>query len=147
MAEESIGLVHDLETKTVVAKIKLPTLIAVLLLMLVLGAGAGYLLAANFGSYSSTAGSTKKADVKKAVGVFDKKRFPDKAEGKLREGGIDGEGNFHLERPGGESQNVYLTSSIVDLSAFIGKKVRVWGETFQGEKAGWLMDVGYVEVL
>ena len=84
---------------------------------------------------------------KNAVGVMDKKTFRDKAEGILREGGIDGEGNFHLERPGGESQNVYLTSSTIDLSLYIGKKVRVWGETFAGEKAGWLMDVGFVEVL
>jgi hypothetical protein len=84
---------------------------------------------------------------KNAVGVMDKKTFRDKAEGILREGGIDGEGNFHLERPGGESQNVYLTSSTIDLSLYIGKKVRVWGETFAGEKAGWLMDVGLVEVL
>jgi len=83
----------------------------------------------------------------KAVGVADKKTFKDQAEGILREGGIDGEGNFHLERPGGESQNVYLTSTTVDLSPFVGKKVRVWGQTFSGEKAGWLMDVGLVEIL
>jgi hypothetical protein len=25
--------------------------------------------------------------------------------------------------------------------------VRVWGQTFSGEKAGWLMDVGLVEIL
>jgi hypothetical protein len=43
--------------------------------------------------------------------------------------------------------NVYLTSSTVDLSPFVGKKVRVWGQTFTGQKAGWLMDVGLVEVL
>lgn len=84
---------------------------------------------------------------KKTVGIKDKKTFRDTAEGILREGGIDGEGNFHLERPGGSSQNVYLTSSTVDLSQFIGKRVKVWGETFAGQKAGWLMDVGLVEVI
>lgn len=83
----------------------------------------------------------------KTVGIADKKTFKDQAEGILKEGGIDGEGNFHLERPGGESQNVYLTSTTVDLSQYIGKKVRVWGETFSAEKAGWLMDVGLVEIL
>jgi len=83
----------------------------------------------------------------KKAGITDEKTFRDKAEGILREGGINGEGNFHLQRPGGESQNVYLTSSTVDLSLYIGKKVRVWGETFAGEKAGWLMDVGLIEVL
>lgn len=84
---------------------------------------------------------------KEVVGIKDKETFKDSAEGTLREGGIDGEGQFHLEREGGESQNVYLTSTTVDLSKFIGKKVRIWGETFAAEKAGWLMDVGLVEVL
>jgi hypothetical protein len=83
----------------------------------------------------------------KKEGVIDKKTFKDNAEGVLREGGIDGEGSFHLERPGGKSQYVYLTSSTIDLSKYIGKKIRVWGQTFSAEKAGWLMDVGFVEIL
>lgn len=95
----------------------------------------------------STSSQTTSAPVQEAVGIPDKKTFKDSAEGLLREGGIDGEGSFHLKRPGGESQNVYLTSSTVDLSEYIGKKVRVHGETFTAEKAGWLMDVGFVEVL
>jgi len=82
-----------------------------------------------------------------SAGIQDKKTFRDKTEGILREGGIDGEGQFHLERPGGESQNVYLTSTTVDLSQYLGKKVKVWGETFKAEKAGWLMDVGLIETL
>ena len=85
--------------------------------------------------------------MEQTAGIADKKTFKDSSEGILKEGGIDGEGNFHLERPGGESQNVYITSTTVDLSKYVGKKVRVWGATFQGEKAGWLMDVGLVEVL
>lgn len=84
---------------------------------------------------------------KKIVGIQDKKTFKDHAEGILKEGGIDGEGQFHLERPGGESQNVYLTSTTVDLSQYVGKRVRVWGETFAAQKAGWLMNVGLVEIL
>lgn len=83
---------------------------------------------------------------KEQIGIKDKKTFKDQAEGLLKEGGIDGEGNFHLERPGGKSQNVYLTSSTVDLSKYVGKKVKVWGETFSSQKAGWLMDVGLVEI-
>jgi hypothetical protein len=82
----------------------------------------------------------------KIVGSSDTKTFKDTAEGTLKDGGIDGEGQYHLERPGGESQNVYLTSSLVDLSEFIGKKIKVWGETQKAQKAGWLMDVGRVEV-
>lgn len=89
----------------------------------------------------------KKIETKTKEGMVDKKTFRDQAEGILKEGGIDGEGNFHLERPGGASQNVYLTSSTVDLSKYVGKKVRVYGETFSAEKAGWLMDVGLVEII
>jgi len=37
-------------------------------------------------------------------GSNDTKTFKDTAEGTLKEGGIDGEGAFHLERPGGDSQ-------------------------------------------
>lgn len=96
---------------------------------------------------STKPGEISKQVAKKTVGIADKKTFKDKAEGMLKEGGADGEGNFHLERPGGESQNVYLTSSTVDLSEYINKKVRVWGETFKAAKAGWLMDVGLVEIL
>lgn len=81
------------------------------------------------------------------VGSDDLETYKDMAEGVLKSGGIDGEGEFHLERPGGESQNVYLTSSIVDLSEFENKKIKVWGQTFEGEHAGWLMDVGRVQIL
>ncbi|MFH1827236.1 MAG: hypothetical protein ABH812_02245 [bacterium] len=113
---------------------------------LILGIIIGYFIARKEGPLiSSKTNST--VTTKEASGILDKKRFPDKAEGSLKKGGIEGEGNFHLERSGGESQNVYLTSSTVDLSKFIGKKVRVWGQTFTAQKAGWLMDVGYLEVL
>ena len=81
------------------------------------------------------------------MGSNDTKTFKDIAEGDLKTGGIDGEGQFHLQRPGGESQNVYLTSSIVDLSAYVGKKVKIWGETHKAQHAGWLMDVGRLKVL
>jgi hypothetical protein len=91
--------------------------------------------------------SSRVVSSQKTAGIIDKKTFKDQAEGTLKEGGIDGEGNFHLERPGGVSQNVYLTSSTVDLSLYVEKKVRVYGQTFAGQKAGWLMDVGLVEVL
>ncbi len=73
--------------------------------------------------------------------------FKDSAEGYLEIGGLDGEGSHKLLRPGGASQTVYLTSSVTDLSELAGTEVKVWGETFKGQKAGWLMDVGRVEVL
>ncbi len=80
-------------------------------------------------------------------GVKDDQTFKDSAEGYLEAGGINGEGSHSLLREGGESQTVYLTSSITDLDKLVGMRVKVWGETFKGQKAGWLMDVGRVQVL
>lgn len=80
-------------------------------------------------------------------GVPDAETFADQTEGVLIKGGLEGEGSHTLLRLGGESQNVYLTSSVVDLDEFNDMEVRIWGETFKGQKAGWLMDVGRVEVL
>jgi hypothetical protein len=82
-----------------------------------------------------------------SYGIADAKTFPDSAEGELAGGGIDGEGSHHLVREGGESQYVYLTSSIIDLDQFVGRKVKVWGQTFEAQKAGWLMDVGRLEII
>ncbi|MBU0576361.1 hypothetical protein KJ707_00855 [Patescibacteria group bacterium] len=89
-------------------------------------------------------GKIKAGDV---FGVADEKTFKDSAEGYLEAGGIDGEGSHKLVRVGGVSQTVYLTSSITDLDKFIGMDVKIWGETFKGQKAGWLMDVGRIEVV
>ena len=121
---------------------KVTTLLVFVAVALVLGVGAGF-IPSLFSKGSSTTSSDK--DSVKTAGIADKKTFKDSAEGTLKEGGIDGEGNFHLERPGGVSQNVYLTSTTVDLSLYVGKKVKVWGETFEAQTAGWLMDVGLVE--
>lgn len=70
----------------------------------------------------------------------------DTASGTLKIGGINGEGTYHLEREGGASKYVYLTSSMVDLSLFEGKTVEIWGETLASKKAGWLMDVAKIKV-
>jgi len=82
-------------------------------------------------------------------GVKDASTFRDTATGVLQEndGKLVNEGTHILAREGGVSQNAYLTSSVIDLSKYVGKKVQVWGETFQGQKAGWLMDVGRIKVL
>lgn len=73
--------------------------------------------------------------------------FRDSAEGVLLKGGLDGEGSHRLLRPGGKTQTVYLTSSVIDLDPLINHKVKVWGDTFAAQKANWLMDVGRVEVI
>lgn len=121
-----------------------------LVITIVLGAISGYVYK-KLPFWSSDSNNNNQfvsnQKAKEVAGVSGKKNFKDKVEGMLKKGGIDGEGSHHLERPGGVSQNVYLTSSTVDLTEFENKKVRVHGETFSGEKAGWLMDVGLVEVL
>ncbi len=127
--------------------------IILFIILLFLGIGTGFLVSKVVGSTNvATIGSDGKIKTQSITkgeifGSGDEKAFKDSAEGIMREGGIEGEGAYHLERPGGESQNVYLTSSSVDLSAFIGKKVKVWGETNAAQNAGWLMDVGRLKLL
>ncbi|MGB9707096.1 MAG: hypothetical protein ACPLXP_03430, partial [Microgenomates group bacterium] len=85
----------------------------------------------------------------KEVGIKDVKTFRDYAFGRLKinDNGDIPEGSHKLIRPGGPSQTAYLTSSVVDLNQFLEKCVEVWGETFAGQKAAWLMDVGRVKIL
>lgn len=124
-------------------------LIIILLVVAVLGVGTGYLISkkGSVGVVGGTINLTKESTGGNIIGSNDTKTFKDVAEGVLKGGGIDGEGAYHLVRPGGDSQNVYLTSSIVDLSLVVGKKVKVWGQTQSAKHAGWLMDVGRVEIL
>jgi len=115
----------------------------------------GYKLQAKSGGQS--AGGAQNANIQQlpgasikagdVFGVNDSSTFTDSAQGYLEIGGLDGEGSHKLLRPGGASQTVYLTSSITDLDPLAGMEVKVSGETFKGQKAGWLMDVGRVEVI
>ena len=141
------NLIHDLDSKTGQKTFTFPQFFSFLAVAIGVGLIIGFLLSLTKKDVTKDAQGSKSTKVEKTAGISDEKTFKDKAEGILKEGGLDGEGNFHLERSGGESQNVYLTSTTVDLSQYISKKIRVWGETFQAEKAGWLMDVGLVEVL
>lgn len=122
-----------------------------LVIALIMGGMTGYVLSNNKGSSGNTlkSGTIDSSKVSKGtiVGSNDTKTFKDTTSGTLKNGGINGEGQFHLVRPGGNSQNVYVTSSSVDLSKFVNKKIKVWGETQKAQYAGWLMDVGRVEVL
>jgi hypothetical protein len=149
---EENSLVHNFEGSH--ASKHASKLIVVLLVAGILGVGSGYILANAMGKSSTINGSTASSSENLSsigkgtvVGSNDTATFKDTAEGVLENGGVDGEGQFHLVRPGGESQYVYLTSSSVDLSKFLKKKVRVAGQTQKAQKAGWLMDVGRLEVL
>ena len=133
-------------------KLTLPLVIIGILL----GLGTGYYVAISrlqSSGVSVTAGTTQNLTsdttikVGDTFGSADEKTFRDSAEGILQPGGIDGEGSHHIERGANKSQWVYVTSSVVDLDLIVGTRVQVWGETNQGKKAGWLMDVGRLKVL
>jgi len=141
--------IHQMDNTKQPTTVPLTSFFLLILLVAIFGVTIGYgaskFLNKPNTSLNKNAGKSIQTDT--SAGISDKKTFKDTSEGVLREGGIDGEGNFHLERPGGKSQNVYLTSSTVDLSLYLNKKVRVQGETFNAQKAGWLMDVGLVEII
>ena len=105
-------------------------------LIVLLGIGTGWVLSGSksSGSKSPTSGAAPGAESgAKEAGIAD--------------GGVGGEGTHHLVREGGLSKYVYLTSTVIDLEAFAGKTVQVWGETISAQTAGWLMDVGKIKVL
>lgn len=152
--DEKDTIVHQLSVPHQLQDMSLGKSLSILGLVVLLGIVSGYGLSyfnnarAGADSMGGGGGTTNDSEVKETAGIADKKTFKDSAEGELEEGGHEsGEGSFKLVRPGGEDQTAYLTSSTVDLSAYVGKKVRVHGETFSSQHVGWLMDVGYVEVL
>ncbi len=124
-------------------------MIVVLVVVVLLGIASGYGVYA-MQSKSSVVVGGKSIEVVKTEGeegVKDAATFRDTATGKLVEndGKLTHEGTHILDR-GDDSQNVYLISTVVDLDKYKGKKVQVWGETYQGQAAGWLMDVGRIKV-
>lgn len=124
-------------------------LVGIALLVTVMGIGSGKILAQTTNPGSTSTVSAPEAEKKNnEVGSSDLTGVDEQApEGILKEGGIDGEGTHHLERPGGVSQNVYLSSTVLNLQNFVDKKVQIWGNTISGKKAGWLMDVVKVKEL
>lgn len=134
------------KTKTVSSKVIVPVFIFV---VIVAGILTGYVLAGRGGTGGSLGTDNPlTSNEAKDVGINDNKKFPDQATGVLEAGGgTDGEGTHKLIREGGPSQTAYLTSSVVDLDQFIGKKVQIWGATLNSRKVSWLMDVGRVKVI
>ena len=116
--------------------------------IVVLGVVSGYFLTKGKILGKATGNGQVQIQVTKdEAGINNPEALKDTATGTLVEGGISGDGTHHLEVPQGPSHYVYLTSSVIDLQSFVGKKVQVWGLTVSGKKAGWLMDVGKVKVL
>ncbi len=115
--------------------------------VVVLGVLSAWLITSKMGGSANKEAAV--AGVKSTAteaGALDPKVKYDDATGALKEGGINGEGTYHIERDGGPSHFVYLTSSTLDLSKFVGKTVQVWGQTLASKKAGWLMDVAKIKV-
>ncbi len=140
-------LVRDLDgAKDMTSKKILYPVIGIILA----GILSGFLMHIYLSKGSSSSGNKmtdKVVSSGQSAGSSDTKTFKDSAVGQLESGGLNGEGTHRLNRPGGDNQTVYLTSSVLDLNKYVGRKVRVWGQTFSAKRAGWLMDVGKIEVL
>jgi hypothetical protein len=78
----------------------------------------------------------------------DTKTFKDFDQGTIQKkpDGDDYSEGTHLLIRANNATPVALTSSVLDLNQYVGKKVKVYGETQKALKQGWLMDVGKVEV-
>lgn len=120
-------------------------LLTVIITSVVLGILTGYMLANKNGGLASSGLSIETPKNAQS----DTKTFRDFAEGvvKIRPQSTDSEeyveGTHILSREG--AVPVALTSSVIDLSQYEGKKVKVFGETQKALKESWLMDVGRVD--
>lgn len=123
-------------------------LVYVTAVLLGLVTGGGVFLVQNRGTARVQGRRLEVVKTDKEEGVKDAASFKDTATGKLvtNDGKITEEGTHILVR-GDTSQNAYLTSSVVDLSKYEGKHVQVWGETYRGQKAGWLLNVGRIKIV
>lgn len=120
-------------------------ILGVVIAALVLGTLTGYILTSKNNKLqisSLSIGAAKTAQQ-------DTKTFKDFAEGTIKakpqpdDPSEYTEGTHILVREG--AVPVALTSSVVDLSNYEGKQVKVYGETQKALKEGWLMDVGKAE--
>lgn len=121
-------------------------LVAGSIVVVLLGVGTGWLLSGNRtvtdGGGQVSTEQEKTVDVGNGVvELGEAGAEADEAEGVLEEGGLKGEGTYRLERDGGTARTVCLTSTVIDLSSFVGKTVKVWGETISPVSCPWLMDV------
>ncbi len=122
-------------------------LVAVLVISVILGTLTGYILTTKSPAKLKSNGQNGNQPPKSAG--QDTRTFKDFAEGTIKAKPTPkdptqySEGTHFLERE--SAAPVALTSSVVDLSKYEGKKVKVFGETQKALKEGWLMDVGKVE--
>lgn len=124
--------------------LNLKMLIGVLVISIIAGAGTGFLMASSVGQRIPLIEKTPEHAAE------DTRTFRDFAEGKITKKPEDkkntnSQGTHLLIRDG--ATPVTLTSSVLDLSQYENKKVKIYGETNSLPGAGWFMDVGRVEVI
>ena len=122
--------------------------IIIVLAIVALGIASGLIAASRQKSTTQAVAQGENQQTSKQISETLAQTFKDEAEGTIQKNDkLDKyvQGTHKLMRPGGESQTAYLTSSVLDLDQYIGKKVKVFGETFGSSQVGWLMDVGKVE--
>jgi hypothetical protein len=126
-----------------------PMLIATAFVVVLGGLLVGWLISGKKTNTTnpSVQSSSTVSDSGKEAGAKDTSKFKDGPIGTLQVGGIKGEGTYHMDRPGGATQTVYLTSTVIDMAPFVGKKVQVWGETQASKYAPWFMDVVKIKVV
>ncbi len=122
-------------------------LLSIIIVAVVLGTLTGYIMSQKGGGLASP-GASGNTTANVTNPQQDTKTFKDFAEGTIKakpspSDGTYSEGTHTLLREG--AVPVALTSSVVDLSKYEGKKVKVYGETQKALKEGWLMDVGKVD--
>lgn len=154
---KQINLDSDPKTKSsplraVPPKFNLQKFLPFIIIIIFVGAGifTGLVLSSRNKSAQSAKPSINEEELTSEQKQSFNQTFRDEAEGLIEKNDeLDkyAQGTHKLIRSGGESQTAYLTSTVLDLDEYLGKKVKVYGETFGSSQVGWLMDVGKVEVL
>lgn len=134
-------------TKTLSSDNPSRLLLTIVIASVILGVITGLILA-NKAKGNGLTGAGLGAPMAKSAAT-DTRTFKDFAEGVIKAipqksgSGEDNGGTHLLIRDG--AVPVALTSSVVDLSKYEGKKVKVYGETQAVPNVEWFMDVGKVE--
>lgn len=119
-------------------------LAAVLVISVIAGIGTGYFMSTSMGQRIPLLNKNPEHASE------DAKTFRDFAEGKVtkkpdEKNNSNNQGTHLLLRDG--ATPVLLTSSVLELSEYENKKVKIYGETNSLPGAGWFMDVGRIEVI
>jgi len=142
-------ITQPLNKKSSVSKINKVVPLILLLLIIAAGAISGLFLSSTGRKSENESTISEQENLTPEAKQSFTQTFRDEAEGEIEKNDeLDkyAQGTHKLIRPGGEAQTAYLTSSVLDLDEYVGKKVKVFGETFGSSQVGWLMDVGKVEI-